>query len=148
MKKLLVVIGLVSVLALDAFAQAGQTYYYRYVESVDKSTGVRSKGLARGMYITFTKNSCYESDEQGRQARYPDGNLVFIYHYQGEKNNLYVYGYEVGMYQFKASGTYTFSKDYKRLNENYYHFALPNAQNDVNIYERADPPSKGPGEFY
>ncbi|MCL1958942.1 MAG: hypothetical protein FWF68_05020 [Spirochaetes bacterium] len=155
MKKFLMTVGLMLVLSAGVFAQAGKTNYYRYVETVDTETGVRSKGGDHGIYITFTRNSCYDSDEKGVQTknRQTDTNIVFAY--QGEQNNLYVYKYlndwfagtySAGMYV--DTNTYTFSKDYRKLNTHYKTFMIPRLEKEVHVYELADPPSKGPDTFY
>jgi len=155
MKKFLFLIGFVFVLATEVFAQAGQTYYYRYIETIDTSTGVRTKGSPGGfyvkesMYITFTRNSCYESDERGIQAKNRNtGALENVLAYQGEQNNLYIYKFLYESLGMSMSQTFTFSKDYKRLNVNNISPFFPNIQKEVNIYEKADPPSKAPSTLY
>ena len=136
-------IGLMLVLVSGVFAQAGQTYYYRYVETVDKSTGVRSRDPERtNLYITFTRNSCYNSNEKG--VINPNAAICA---YQGEKNNLYVYLYK-NTDSFTLYNWYTFSKDYKRLNFNYYVSFRPESENEIHVYERVDQPSGAPGTLY
>jgi hypothetical protein len=154
MKKLLMVIGLAVVLAPCVFAQAGKTNYYKYIETVNTETGVRSNDNRKGIYITFTRNSCYESDDKGIQAKIA-GSPVPVYIYEGEQNNLLVFKYKedsnAGTYSagmFVDVLTYTFSKDYKRLNTNDKRVLLPQFSKFVYIYELADPPSKGPATLY
>jgi len=144
MKKIFLLIGLVLVVVSGVFAQvsvAGQTYYYRYVETVDPATGIRKEDnilKGGGTYITFTMNSCYTSDERGisKFAKLYIVQSPFLY--QGEQNNLYVF-----MWQ-NSSGTTNFmrfSKDYKRMN--YYFESLSSG---VTIFERADPPKPDDGK--
>jgi len=143
MKKFLMVIGLMLVLAAGAFAQ---TYYYKYVETVNAETGVRSKGKVdyESMYITITKNGCYFSDEKGIQINSGTlGGKVFTY--KGEQNNLFTFLYNdtstiSGEFQATpnfSTGTWSFgapsyvvdkkdyylyfSKDYKRINYRIYY---------------------------
>jgi hypothetical protein len=90
MKKIVMFIGLLAIAVSTVFGQVsveGKTYYYKYVETVDSDTGVRSKGSDKGMYITFTRNSCYESDEKGIKK----GSRV--YNYQKEENNRFTFLY-------------------------------------------------------
>jgi len=126
MKKIIMLIGLMLFFVSGLFAQAGETYYYKYVETVDKETGVRKKNNNDGIYYTFTKNACYQSDEKGIAK---DNYAYYIFYYRGEKNNLYVFSSSNGLFYIY------FSKDYKRLNEDYTYF--------VCVYEKADPPKKG-----
>jgi len=146
MKKFLMAVGLMLVLSSAVFAQAGKTNYYRYVETVNTETGVRSKGRDHGMYITFTRNSCYESDEKGVRTKLSDGSPSQVYTYEGEHNNLHVYRYlfKIGSVDF-FNWTYTFSKDYKRVN---YNMITNSSSSGISVYELADPPSKGPDVFY
>jgi len=156
MKKTVMVVGLVLLAVSGVFAQviaSGQTVRYNFVAKINKETGVRSNdrkisdwwSLASVMYITFTNNSCYDSDSKGmaignRKERlaqdYSFGSFVMdesfngTYRFQGEQNNLFTFMEEVTTVTIMA--TYTnpfpsqsttkskvymnFSKDYKVLN--------------------------------
>ena len=155
--KLAMIAVALAVLALSpVFAQvsaAGQTFYYQYVQTVDPQTEVRSlsRGMARagvtsramapeGLYITFTRNGCYPSDEKGIYKYYDSGINTNLY--DQDKSYECVQGETTSAsYTFKSVfGSFlTFSADYKRLNFNstdsYYH--LPN----VYVYEQYAPPA-------
>ena len=89
---------LISVFAGIALACAfGQTYYYEHTETVD-ANGVRTKGKGYRMYITFTRNSCYESDKDGHAKKTPftdyDGTVcafssefVLNFQYKGKQSD-------------------------------------------------------------
>jgi hypothetical protein len=71
MKKILMLTGLLLAVVSGVFGQAnvaGKTYYYKYVNTVEDGTGVRTKDSTKDMYITFTSNSCYESDKEGNKS--------------------------------------------------------------------------------
>jgi len=158
MKKMVMIIGLMLVLVTGVFAQvtiAGKTYYYRYVETVNPNNGVRSKEGDKGMYITFTGNSCYISDEKGIKTK--DG---YVCIYQGEQNNLLVFickfnNVSNSMYpeldrHFDETWTYTYSKDYKRINIRYQGWLSGFKGTEIQVWEQANPPSpssKSP-DFY
>jgi len=169
MKKTLMLIGLIFVLAAGVFAQVtveGKTYYYKYVESVDPKTGVKSNKKSPNIYITFTKNSCYESDEKGILKTYKvDGQPYPVYTYQGEQDNHYVFEWiqekrvvtspsgstiDVGAIFDSINGTtnnyfkFIFSKDYKRINKS----TSYRDEASVGIYVLDTPPSKAPSTFY
>ena len=145
MKKFLITVGLMLALVSGVFAQ---TYYYKYVETVNAETGARSKGSPEyeTMYITFPNpiKSCYFSDEKGIQAK--SGTFgEKIFKYMGEQNNLFTFLYNEistvsGMMQANpnfATGTWSFdtptyvsdkkdyylyfSKDLKRINYRIYY---------------------------
>jgi hypothetical protein len=177
MKKTAILTGLLFAVMSGVFGQvsvAGQTYYYKYVEEVDDSTGVRKKYTSRpNIYITFTKTGCYNSDDKGHEKEHTENdgsnyyfypwNYKTLYQYQGEKNNLFVF-----MLHHRTSTRtplplpvneqvyYYFSKDYKRLNMRQYYlerlYSSESAWGDtIFIYERADTPkgpSDGPDVFY
>jgi len=127
-------IGLVLLVAAVVYAQvsvAGQTFYYRYVETVNPDTGARSESnkKGKGAYITFTENSCYESDDKGIASKYP---LISAYPliYQGEQNNLYVF-----IHSRYDDWFMSFSKDYKRIDNQPF-------SDQLDVYERTDPPRR------
>jgi hypothetical protein len=149
MKRTLMTVGLMFVLAAGVFAQAGKTNYYKYVETVNPNTGVRSNENLGGIYITFTNNSCYESDEKGIQIKKFDGSPGDVHTYLGEQDNLYVYEYRLKQDPFMEMyftgpifSKFVFSKDYKRINFSSSRF------NGVRIYELDKPPSRAPSTFY
>jgi len=84
MKKILLLLVLISASCISVLSQ---TYYYKHIEDVDDN-GVKTK-KSGGIYITFTKSSCYESDENGYQSGISD-----IYHYKETKDNLFVYSHD------------------------------------------------------
>jgi hypothetical protein len=167
MKKTVMFVVLILLAISGVFAQvsvAGQTFYYKYVESVDAETGVRSiiRGGNDDMYITFTANSCYTSDEKGivkpifdddvqhgvRWSTRGDGILKF----QGESNNLYVF---FGNYTETISGFsrtnvnklqryFYFSKDYKRMNIRHYDESNGKWYSNIAIYERIEAKKEEP----
>jgi hypothetical protein len=172
MKKTAIAIALVLLAVSGLFAQisvAGQTYYYKYVQTVDPYTGMKSddqninvgwkfssKYVPDDMYITFTGNSCYTSDDKGISKMYdqitPLRGHLFIkyntpYYYQGEHDNVLVFlayakeGSTAGLYYLY------FTKDYKRINFNA-SLIIDMAgygemfKKNVYVYEQADPPKK------
>ncbi|MDR2743097.1 MAG: hypothetical protein LBB98_13225 [Treponema sp.] len=157
MKKTAMVIGLIVLAVSGVYAQvsvAGQTVRYKYVATITKETGVRSNNRNFSdwwsadsiMYITFTSNSCYESDDKGiakgqRKGRLfkdssdygigmMDEHYSGTYRYQREQNNLFTFMEEVTIEinsmtivnpfpqrsQEKEKRYINFSKDYKVLN--------------------------------
>jgi hypothetical protein len=169
MKKTFLLIGLLLMVVCGVFAQvsvAGQTFYYRYIETVDPETGVRSykNGFyvnsfnlfgyddraniqRRSGYITFTRNSCYISDERGLSKG-------STYTYRGLQNNIHVF-YKSHS-SASSSGEYYlfFSNDYRRLNNNVivqypYRVSDPErlviANREWHVYEQASPPQQGGG---
>jgi hypothetical protein len=145
MKKCAIAIALVLLAAAGVFAQvsvAGQTYYYKYVETVDPETGMRKKVDGEDMYITFTKNSCYTSNEKGVAKAYYVLNDALPIHaviYQGEENNLFVFmyiNYLATTDRIYSKNYFYFSKDYKRIN----YRCIRSKDDNIHIYERADPP--------
>ncbi len=101
----------------------GQTYYYKYVYSVDKNTGVKSRAEAfvkeGGLYITFTNgnNYCYRSDKDGFKTQFGGD----TYKYIGSDNGRLTY-----YFSLRDTGNpfmknypkcyYYFSSNYSRLN--------------------------------
>ncbi|MCL2806529.1 MAG: hypothetical protein FWD26_11390 [Treponema sp.] len=153
MKKFSIGIILMFVLVSGVFAQAGQTIYYRHVLMVDSKTGVRRDvAINQGMYITFTRNSCYVSNEKGSQISNPHGSGTHACTYQGEQNNFHVFTYvEIGVQDlWRKTTTYTFSNDYKRLNIAIVITGTMSAfnNNTIYVYEQAAPPTMGPDIFY
>jgi len=168
MNKFTIAIALVLLAVSGAFAQvsvAGQTYYYKYVETVDTSTGMRSKDLFYGpgwghkqeaeLYLAFTNNACYGSDEKGTYKSYWGFSLgngsEKILKYQGEQNNMCVFiaYFENSKGDWKERLTLNFSKDYKRMNVIHYDYSQyatgetsTSIPNRVFIYERVDPPKQ------
>jgi hypothetical protein len=162
MKKTILIIGLVLLAASGAFAQvsvAGQTFYYKYLYTVDSDTEVRSTGgntmwgdrpMPDAIYITFTRNSCYTSDETGISKTYYNISSIVIsganetFIYQGEQNNMFVFMYNVRDSYYSYRGYFNFSKDYKRLNIRVELVEAGYGQHGnlkyVYVYERADPP--------
>jgi hypothetical protein len=160
MKKTVMVIGLLLAIVCGIFAQvsvAGQTLYYKYVYTVDTETEAKSiVGGVKDAYITFTRNSCYFSDEKGIITPifvFLDSWAWEITHiFQGEQNNSFVF-----MAQTKAGGEYYtgylyFSKDYKRmnyrteshLNNGSFDFNHKGNLNAIHVYEQTTPPQPKP----
>jgi hypothetical protein len=151
MKKIVMLIVLVLLTISGVFAQvsvAGQTYYYRYVETVDAETGVRSKDDRKDVYLTFTRNSCYFSNEKGILINDPRGGGYWTtnpmagrtFNYQSEQNNLFIFRYykDFGHAGGVEEAILRFSKDYTRINHSEYNDNFKR----ILIYERADPPQK------
>jgi len=155
MKKTVIFIGLVLLAVSGMFAQVGETWYYKYNYTVDSETGVRSvDSNMKDVYITFTKNSCYCSDEKGisNQLGRPLYNWASgtVHLYQGEQNNVFVYMGTVNESIYRYKGYISFSKDYKRMNYN----AASNLNNGwfntdfignlkiIHVYDKTDPPKK------
>lgn len=114
MKKVVLFVVLLAVLALGAFAQVpsfvvGKTFVYYFVELVDTSTGERhgSSGTRGEQYITFSNASFLlkETRTVGREE---------TYQFLREENGVYVFTSEIP--KFSTYYCY-FSKDFKRLNE-------------------------------
>jgi hypothetical protein len=172
MKKTAIAIALVLLAVSGVFAQfcaTGQTYYYKYVQTVDPYTGMSSNDqninagwkfnnryVPDDMYITFTGNTCYTSDYKGISKLYdqitPLNGHLFMnyntpYYYQGELNNILVFlAYAK---ESSTAGVYYlyFSKDFKRIN---FKASLiidmdgygEMFKKNIYIYEQADPPKK------
>ena len=177
MKKMMIAIGLV-VVAAALYAQqvpsdlAGKTYYYRYVQTVDPRTEVRSLNRliwARGtdqtpteVYLTFTRDGCFTSDEKGvsKYTSYigftqPGTSNTFIpYSYQGEQNNMLVFRIYYNNTSYGVGGIYTrylsFSKDYKRMNFSASHVSVNTGDDgefivqNIFVYEQANPSQPAP----
>jgi len=165
MKKFAIAIALVLLAVSGAFAQvsvAGKTLYYKYVYTVDTETGMRSNDLYYGkiykpveaeIYLTFTRNACYASDEKGiskDSQGFSAGDTPP--QYQGEQNDMCVF---MAYIQYNALSivkkrvTLNFSKDYKRLNVildaswstgDTHDTSIPNR---VFVFEQAEPPKPG-----
>jgi len=173
MKKIVMLIGLVLLAVSGVFAQvsvAGQTFYYKYVESVNPDTGMKyiDKNLGDVMfnkltnyfYLTFTQNSCYVSDEKGivipAKGSWSDSGIYGTwnhdgpYKYQKEENNLLVFMCTVSSRTTGFGSTINgkdqhylyFSKDYKRINARSYDSDEGKWSLRIMIFERADPPQK------
>jgi len=149
MKKTVIFIALVLLAVFSTFAQvsiAGQTFYYKYVSTEDSDTGVRSKGADKGMYLTFTRNACYESDANGIQkgshvyTYQKDDGSRFIFLYRDLRYGEYEYRNSAGAYFGPNGPVFTppsssttkvvsydyqdflsFSKDYKKFSRSIYH---------------------------
>jgi len=127
---------------------AGQTLCYKYVETVNRNTGVRSKVSlndsltlysGRDNYITFTGNACYESNKDGHAN---NSKLVFLY--KSKENGVITFAWD---YSDTRIYYWTFSEDYKRLNIQIYNPKSGNwYYDDIHIYERADPNPPKPAE--
>lgn len=117
---------------------SAQTYYYKYLYTVKKSSGMKTNDeINDGIYITFTngKNVLYESDKNGMsKSRYPC-------EYKGYSNSMHVYKetYEQNMFgRLGGWDTYTFSDDFSRMN---YNTTISNyLQDDIRVFERSDAP--------
>ena len=129
MKKIIMLIILMLIVVSGLFGQVGKTYYYKYVETVNTDTGVKSKGSSyaysrgssknesdkikkkiekdNGVYITFTNNSCYFSDSNGMVVKDSPGgynffrNMVFEI-YNGSRVVFSYYGERNNLYVFVA----------------------------------------------
>ena len=149
MKKLLMISIM---LFIGAVSMSAQTYYYKYLYTVDKESGVKkSKGSGWGEYYTFTnnKNHCYKSDKEGNISYVKGYNLdansimerITVYNYESTQNGMHIYRQtkvETGGYGFiprnvwGGTGIYTFSNDFSRMN-------ISGSGNDVKVYERSTP---------
>jgi len=153
MKKLLMISAMLLVGALSVSAQ---TYYYKYLYTVDKQSGVKKNpgNGSSGKYFTFSNNkaNCYESEKDGTlyAPKYYGGynpttnsiiDRIAVYNYTKTLNGMHIYQQtkvETGGYNFipkhtwGGTGTYTFSGDFSRLN-------IGGAGNNVEVYERSTP---------
>jgi hypothetical protein len=111
MKRFVMAVVLIVAVVSGVFAQAGKTNCYAYVETVTKEGGRKKTRDTNYMYITFTNNSCYVSDEKGNNQK------EFVLSYRGEQNNVYVYSSVVTDRQYGSifENVFIFSKDYKRV---------------------------------
>ncbi|NDW10299.1 hypothetical protein [Dysgonomonas sp. 520] len=155
MKKIIL---LCCIIGTCIFNMQSQTYY-KYIESVDEN-GVKEK-LTNivGVYIVFTDNGCYESDQNGYIKKFPDGSTSFYsYRYEGMSNGLHVYvkgdtHYNLyGQQSFHPTGYLYFSKDYNRINsrasEEFVRRYGGLLKNKTHVYQKGTPPGKAPQEFY
>ena len=110
---------------------AGKTLYYKYLYTVDPKTEARSIenesypfGRDKGGFITFTRNACYVSDENGIKK----GSDTNVYDYQGVQNGMHVF-----RQQYSHPAFLYFSTDYKRMNRQYNNGV-------IYVFEQTDPP--------
>lgn len=159
MKKICLIIAM---LWVNVMACMSQTYYYKYLYTVNKQTGAKSSpGDGKtGMYITFTNNksNCYHSDKNGNVYKPNRGpyapatdERMEIYNYESSNNGILVYRQtkvELGFGMAAGGwGTYSFSSDYNRMNSN---LAMYDLANDIKVYERSTPPEQqtAPQQLY
>lgn len=127
---------LLGILSTDA-----QTYYYKYLYTVKKSTGMKVDDERQGMFITFTngKNTVYQSKKDGTAK--DDMPSVYV----GFSNGMHIYKEKVlpaGPFpnpNWRPSWhTYSFSRDYSRMN---YNSTIADVfKDDVRVYERSSEP--------
>lgn len=120
-------------------ALSQDTYYYRHVYSINKQTEARTHGSSgKGVYVTFTKDGCYESDKDGVNIR---GNMFFKY--RGKNKNVLIFQ-RWGKKMFFSNNPnlneleyyddkWLFSSDKKRMNRNWGYSST------IDVYERANP---------
>lgn len=143
---------IMALLLVEVMSVSAQTYYYKYLYTVDKQSGVKKNpGSGWGQYFTFTNNKahCYKSDKDGNisyvKGWNADANSIMeritVYNFIRTQNGMHIYQQtkvETGGYNFipkntwGGTGTYTFSSDFSRLN-------IGGAGNDVEVYERSTP---------
>jgi len=124
MKKILLLLVLISASCISVLSQ---TYYYKWIETVDKN-GVRTKREG-GYYVTFTEKLCYFSDEKGyKDEHFSSG----VYYYKGIKDNLRIYE---ATYNIGGNDVLYVSLDYERLN-------LVNEFDDTHVFVKSDAPKK------
>lgn len=107
MRNLLMI--LVMLLA-GAVSVSAQTYYYKYLFSVNKDGAKFKDQFLVGKYITFVQNKacCYDSDANGNVPSYSDPSVPGVIHkYEGTQNGKFVY---------EGFFTYYFNSDYSRVN--------------------------------
>lgn len=140
-----------------------QTWWYKYLYTVDKQTGMKKNpgNGSGGMYITFTneKRHCYQSNKDGTLWK-PENNLyasayddqVSVYNFVGTQNNMHVYRQTSIRMTYMGNvggwGTYTFSTDFSRLN---YNTTITSSfANEVRVYERSSPEERriAPDQLY
>ena len=159
MKKHIILSVLLFLAVYNLCGQNNRIYYYKIIETIDTGKNTRQKYYDSGIgtrhtFITFTGNSCYASDENGRikERRCPldigpfpgvDGPFI----YQGERNSLYVYmltrsGINPANMKFNWQYFLYFSKDYNRLNFRIFNVDNNTWDNIIYVFERADPPIK------
>lgn len=104
MKKLL----MISVMLLvGALSVSSQTYYYKYLFSVDNDGAKYIDNMfQQGGYWTFANNIVYQSDKNGIKKQYSAS-----FEYKGVKDGKNVYQYRYDYIYFNS--------DYSRMN--YYH---------------------------
>ena len=166
MKKAMMAIGLV-VVAAALYAQvsvAGQTFYYKYVQTVNPQTEVRSLSreidarsnvsteIPEGLYITFTRNGCYPSDEKGLSKGYggiDSGPYESVQGGAASASYTFKYYNNNSNYGIEITEFLIFSVDYKRMNFNASfksstHAALGMSPElylqNVYVYEQSAPP--------
>lgn len=154
MKKLLMISAMLLVGALSVSAQ---TYYYSYLYTVDKNTGMKKKKeFMSGMYITFTNNKahCYKSDKNGTLITPKTYNStantwleqIAVYNFTRSQNGIHFYqqtevSTSMGNFSLMpqtvgGTGLYTFSNDFSRMNEG------SNYSGNVDVYERTTSPEE------
>jgi hypothetical protein len=128
----------------------GQTYYYKYLYHVNRTTGVKEKkwqGDNKGIYMTFTNGMqyCYQSDKDGLSGLNSEAHI-----YIGEDENkiTYHYSYKNTLFlEYLGNSYYNFSPDYSRLN---WWNEDPNF-NYIAVFERAviaDPKDNAPDRMW
>lgn len=130
-----IIVFAVCIFILGTTAVMGQTYYYKGVYSVKKQTGMKSES-GGGVYITFTDEGCYFSDENGNNKR------GFFFKYYGKSDKTVVYrawSFDAVNQQLFGDGNrwesikMIFSLDHTRMN---YDNELLSW---IDVYERANP---------
>lgn len=129
------------ILLTEVLPMSAQTYYYKYLYTIKKSSGMKINENCLGMYLTFTngKKTVYESKKDGTAKDEMPSVLI------GNKNGMLIYKEKVlpaGPFpkpDWRPSWhSYTFSEDYSRMN---YHTTLTESLKDnVRVYERGSEP--------
>ncbi len=110
--------------------QAQETYYYRLTGVVIDGTK-RNPGTSSGLFVTFNKNVCYDSDKDG----YSNGMGTL---YRVAENNQSI---KYSGYCFFGNADYVVSKNKDLIN-------IWNSERKVYIYNRETPSSGTSNSFY
>ncbi len=142
---------------------SAQTYCYKYLYTIDKETGVKSKDLMEHrVFYTFNngKNNCYKSDEKGIKVKFEDPRPRIPGHWTTGWNEYKKISVNSGIITYQAtifrhwyeflgpekteeeSRYYLlFSADYTRLNS-YFVSAYHGESNKVKVYEKVAMPGQ------
>lgn len=128
-------------LLVGALSVNAQTYYYKYLYSVDgNGAKYKDKFFGKNVYMTIpNQNKVYWSDKDGIKQG------SFTYTFIGEEKGIRKYS----RYSSSDKDVIYFNSDYSRMNwyENYPEYGTPE---QTKVFERTDGPEeqKAPTQFY
>ena len=104
-------------------AQTNETYYYKLIKIIEKDR--ENTSVTGGQFITFTKYTCYDSDNNGQSV-----NNGIMYLKSGNKSDLKTYSGKC----YYGNAVYKFKSDYSVLN-------IEINSSLIYVYKKTPPPS-------